>query len=110
MCKTAIEFKIGSESWCSWYESKPCSAVFYLVWIGLLVVSFLAVLAMVLYAVVTREFGVMRFLGLPLGVFACGGFLFYYCGKDFRDYQKNIITIAQQDQRSRKTSTSSLKS
>jgi hypothetical protein len=35
----------------------------------------------------------MRFLGLPLGFFLIGNFLFIKCGKDFRDYQTGIIHI-----------------
>lgn len=106
MCKTPIYFHVGSESWISWYRNKPCSAIFYLSWIILLIVSLCAIITMVIYAIVTRKFEILRFLGLPLGVFLCGGFLFYYCGKDFRDYETNIITIYEQPKKERKTSSS----
>lgn len=107
MCKTPIYFHVGSQSWASWYKNKPCSAVFYLLWIILLLLSFIAIVFMVTYAIATKEYQVLRFLGLPLGFFGCGSFLFYYCGKDFRDYQTNIITIRQQDNNERKISSSS---
>lgn len=45
----------------------------------------------------------MRFLGLPLGFFLFGGFLFLQCGKDFRDYQTGIVHIKENFQISKKS-------
>jgi hypothetical protein len=49
----------------------------------------------------------MRFLGLPLGFFLLGNFLFIKCGKDFRDYQTGIIYIKNQNNSNYKSSSKS---
>lgn len=93
MCVSNIYFSVESEKWVSWYRSKPCSAVFYASWILLLMLSFIGVVFLIVYGIVTGQYEVMRFMGLPLGFFLVTGFLFLKCSKDFRDYQTGIIYI-----------------
>jgi hypothetical protein len=42
---------------------------------------------------VTEKYEILRYMGFPFGVLIFGGFLFYQCGKDFRNYKTGIITI-----------------
>ncbi len=73
--------------------------------------SFCAIVGLAVYATVTKEYEILRFLGLPLGFFVFGGFLFYHCGKSFRDYETNIVTIKSKTKirNDRKCSESNLK-
>jgi hypothetical protein len=48
---------------------------------------------MVVYALLSKNYLIFKYLGLPLGFLLFGGFLFLNCQKDLRDYKRGIIKI-----------------
>lgn len=78
-------------------KSKPCSAIFYICWIFLLMLSLGGIIFLAGFSLLTKEYDMMRFMGLPLGFFMMGGFLFIKCGHDFRDYERGIFEFRRKN-------------